>query len=180
MERHDSQERTGVGSSRTVSSPPPLGSSPSGYTLCPSKRRHVLTSESPSPRNGSVVTTILGVFDGRSNSVYKNWMQSMHPSPDTHEYVSFVNKKVVDHDNGVWTTGTVQCLHKGIVPSMMHILSGNIILPNKSQPFPIVWADDTDSICDIPFLLTYVDNFESNRHKDVFVVVVRENPLDFL
>jgi hypothetical protein len=61
--------------------------------------------------------------------------------------------------------GTVQCLHQGILPSMTHILPANSILPNKSQPFSIVWADDTDSICDLPCLLTYLDNLGCNRHR---------------
>ncbi len=38
------------------------------------------------------------------------------------------------------------------------------IFPNKRQPFSIVWAADTDSICDF-FLLTYLDNHANNRHK---------------
>jgi hypothetical protein len=37
--------------------------------------------------------------------------------------------------------------------------------PTKRQPISIVWADDTDTICDLPYLLTYLDNFASNRHK---------------
>jgi hypothetical protein len=47
---------------------------------------------------------------------------------------------------------------QGILPSMTRML------PNKSQPFSIVWADDTDSTCDLPCLLTYLDNFASKRH----------------
>ena len=86
-----------------------------------------------------------------------------------HEYAYFINKKVAAHENGVWTTGQVQCLHQGILPSMLRVLPANSILPNKSQPFSIVWADDTDSICDLPWLLTYVDNFASNRHKAVAI-----------
>jgi hypothetical protein len=41
----------------------------------------------------------------------------------------------------------------------------NRVLPNKSYPCSIVWADDTDSICDLPCLLTYLDNFASKRPK---------------
>jgi hypothetical protein len=51
------------------------------------------------------------------------------------------------------------------IKAMMRMLPANSTLPNKSQPFPIVWADDTDSICDLPCLLTYLDNHASNRHK---------------
>jgi hypothetical protein len=61
---------------------------------------------------------------------------------------------------------SVQCLHQGILPSMTRMLPVNsILLPNKSHPFSIVREDDTDSICDLPCLLTYLDNFASKRHK---------------
>jgi hypothetical protein len=48
---------------------------------------------------------------------------------------------------------------------MTRTLPANSILPNKSQPFSIVWADTTDSICDLPCLLTYLDNHAINCHR---------------
>jgi hypothetical protein len=48
---------------------------------------------------------------------------------------------------------------------MTRPLPANSILPNKSQPFSIVWADNTDSICDLQCFLTYVDNYVNKRHK---------------
>jgi hypothetical protein len=48
---------------------------------------------------------------------------------------------------------------------MTRALPANSILPNKSQPFSIVWADNTDSICDLQCLLTYMDNYANKRHK---------------
>ena len=72
---------------------------------------------------------------------------TVQPTAATHEYASFINKKVADQADGIWTTGTVQCLHEGILPPMtriQHVLPANSIFPNKSQPFSIVWADDTD------------------------------------
>ena len=44
-------------------------------------------------------------------------------------------------------------------------MPANSILPNKSQPFSIVWADNTDSTCDLLYLLTYMDNHANKRHK---------------
>ncbi len=44
-------------------------------------------------------------------------------------------------------------------------LTVNIILPNKRYPFSIVWVDNTDSICDLQCLLTYMDNHTTKRHK---------------
>ena len=48
---------------------------------------------------------------------------------------------------------------------MTRTVPANSIWPNKSQPFSIVWADNTDSICDLQTLLTYVDNYVNKRHK---------------
>jgi hypothetical protein len=39
---------------------------------------------------------------------------------------------------------------------MTRNVPSNSILPNKSQPFSIVWADDTDTICDLSCLLTLI------------------------
>ena len=64
MQWYDNQDHLGPGSPLVVWIPETLTSSVSGYSLCPTKRRHGLTSESPSTSHGSVVTTI---FDDRSN-----------------------------------------------------------------------------------------------------------------
>ena len=48
---------------------------------------------------------------------------------------------------------------------MTRTLPADTSLPNKSQPFSIVWADNTDSICDLPSVLTFLDNHASNRHR---------------
>jgi hypothetical protein len=104
-------------------------------------------------------------FNGISNTAYKNWLQEVQPTAAKHEFASFVGKKVAAHADGVWTPGTVQCLHQGILPSMTRTLPANTLLPNKSQPFSIVWADNTDSICDLPSVLTFLDNVTSNRYR---------------
>ena len=169
MQRHDSQARMEAGSPRAVTPPAPLDSSPSSYSLRSAKRRRVSPVGSPSTNQGSIVTAIsLGAtdtFDGRSNTAYKNWLQAIQPSAVTHEYASFLNEKVAAEEAGVWTTGKVQCLFQGIQSSMTRPLPANSILPNKSQPFSIVWADNTDSICDLQCLLTYMDNHATKRHK---------------
>ena len=68
----------------------------------------------------------------------------MQPTATSHEYASFVTKKVAAQVNGVWTTATIQCLRQGLFQSMTRTLPADTILPNKSQPFSIVWADNTD------------------------------------
>jgi len=104
-------------------------------------------------------------FNGTSTTAYKNWLQAVQPTAAKHDYASFVGKKVADQADGVWTTGMVQCLHQGITPSMTRTLTANTVLPNKSQPFSIVWADNTDSTCDLPSVLTFWDNFTSKRYR---------------
>ena len=102
-------------------------------------------------------------FDGHSNTTYKNWLQVVQPRV-THVYSSFVEETVADQCDGVWTTGSVEYLHQGILSSMTHTLPTNRILSNKSHPFSIVSTDNNDSICDLPSLLTYLDNFERKNH----------------
>jgi hypothetical protein len=117
---------------------------------------------------GSVVTAFSGdtdIFDGRSTTGYKNWLQTVQTTAATHDFASFIGKKVPDHTDGVWTTGMVQCLHQDIMPSMTRILPTDTLLPNKSQSFFIVWTDNTDSICDLPSVLTFLDNFTINRYR---------------
>jgi hypothetical protein len=133
-------------------------------TLCVLEQNvdRVLTSESPSTTHGSVVTANSGAtetFHGRSNTAYKNWLQLVQPTAASHVYASFVEQKVAAHCDVVWTTGTVQCLHQGILSSMTRTLPANSILPNESI------LPKTDSICDLPLLLTYLDNHATKRHR---------------
>jgi hypothetical protein len=92
---------------------------------------------------------------------YKRYSPLLLP----HDFTAFVGEKVGGHADVVWTTGKVQCLHQGITPSMTRTLPTDTLLSNKSQPFSIVWADNTDSICDLPFMLTFWDNFKSKHHR---------------
>ena len=158
-----------AGSPRAAAPPAPLDSSPSSSSLRTAKRRRVSHSGSPSSSQGSTITAIsLGAtdtFDGRSNTAYKRWLQAIQPTAAKHEYAAFFNVDVAAEEDGVWTTGKVQCLFQGIQSSMTRTVPADSILPNKSQPFSIVWADNTDSICDLQCLLTYVDNYANKRHK---------------
>ncbi len=49
--------------------------------------------------------------------------------------------------------------------SMTRTLPADTLLWKKSQYFSIVWADNTDSICDLPSMLTFLDNFKSKRYR---------------
>ncbi len=89
----------------------------------------------------------------------------MHPTPASHDFAEFVGEKVAAHADDVWTIGKVQCLHQHITPSMTRNLPVDTLLSNKSQTFSIVWADNTDSICDLPSMLTFLDNFKGKRHR---------------
>jgi hypothetical protein len=59
----------------------------------------------------------------------------------------------------------VQWLHLVIMPFMTRTLPTDSLLSNKSQSFSIVWTDNTDSICDLPSVLTFLDNFTSKRYR---------------
>jgi hypothetical protein len=102
---------------------------------------------SSSTSQGSSVTVICSgatdTFDGRSNTTYKRWLQAIQTTATKHDLAAFV---------------------QGITPSMTRTLPTDTLLSNKSQPFSIVWTDNTDSICDLQCLLTYVDNYVNNRH----------------
>jgi hypothetical protein len=96
-----------------------MEASPSSYCLRSSKRRRVSLSESPSTSQGCIVTAIsLGAtdtFDGRSNTAYKRWLQAIQPTAATPEYASFINEEVAAEEDGVRTTGKVQCLLNSVI-----------------------------------------------------------------
>ncbi len=152
------------GRPRATPLPAPLGSSQSGPVLRSTKLRRTSGDGSCSTDMGSVVTAFLDTFDGSSNSAYSHWLEAVQSTAASHEYASFVTKKVVAQANGVWTTGTIQCLRQGLLQSMTCTFPADTILPNKSQPFSIVWGDNTDSICDLPSVLTFLDNHANNCH----------------
>ena len=137
MQRHDSQERMEAGSPRAAAPPASLESSPLGYETRSTKRRRVAPTESPSTSQASVVTAFSAAgttdtFDDRSNSAYKAWLQTVQPAGTTHEYAAFINKKVAAKEEGVWTTGQVQCQHQGIMSSMLRMVPADSIPPSRS------------------------------------------------
>jgi hypothetical protein len=144
MSRHGSQERMEAGSPSAAPLSAPLGSSQTGPVLRSFKRRRISGDGSCSTDMGSVVTAFCETFDRSSNTAYKHWLETVQPTAASHEYASLVTKKVAAQANGVCTTGTIQCLRQGLLQSMTRTLPANTILPNKSQPFSIVWADNTD------------------------------------
>ena len=151
MSRHGSQERMDVGSPSAAPPSASLDSSPSGMVLRYSKRRRVSRDGSCSTSTGSVVTAFSGatdIFKGTSNTAYKTWLQEVQPTAAKHDFASFVGKKVADHADGVWTTGMVQCLHQGILPSMTRTLPADTLLPNKSQPLDTVTSNSMISLGD--------------------------------
>jgi hypothetical protein len=139
----------------------PLGSIQTGPVFRSFKRRHISGDGSYSTDMGSVCNGIFcETFDGNSNTSSRHWLETVQSTAASHEYTSLVTKKVATQANGVWTTGTIQCLRQGLLQSMTHTLTTNTILPNKSQALSIVWTDNTDSICDLPSVLTFLDNDE--------------------
>jgi hypothetical protein len=115
---------------------------------------------------GTQATATTTVENGKIIDITITCAGSGYTSPPDTTYL-FVDNKVAAHGDGVWTTGMVQslqCLHQEIMPSMTRTLPVDTLLPNKSQSFSIVRTDNTDSICDLPSVLTFLDNHASNWH----------------
>ena len=55
-------------------------------------------------------------FDGRSRTAYKKWLAALRPTAATHEYVSFINKKVAVQTDGVRTTGQLSEFIRAFCP----------------------------------------------------------------
>jgi hypothetical protein len=48
----------------------------------------------------------------------------------------------------------------------VHVPNKQYLAQQKSTVLDsVMWTDDTDTICDLPCLLTYLDNHVNNRHK---------------
>ena len=141
MQRHGSQERMEARSPRAASPSAPLESSPSGPVLRSLKRRRLSRDGSCSTSMEPVVTAIsvgaTDIFNGTSNTAYRNWLQAVQPTAAKHDFAALVGKKVAAHAEGVWTTGMVQCLHQGILPSMTRTLRPTPSCPIKVSLFPL-------------------------------------------
>ena len=140
MQRHDNEERMEAASPCAATPPAPLESNPLGYETRSTKRRRCAPTESPSTIQGSVVTAFSAegatdTFHGRSNSAYKAWLQAVQPADASHEYAAFFNEKVAAYEQGVWTTGQVQCQYQGILPSMTRMSPATASRPTKVSPF---------------------------------------------
>jgi hypothetical protein len=82
-----------------------------------------------------------------------------------------VDKRVAcffgDSTSGSWHTGSVQCItdhHKGN-KSQRRIPAADSLFPTTTQPFSIVWDDDSDSIVNLKDLKRYLRDFEEGAHK---------------
>jgi hypothetical protein len=53
------------------------------------------------------------------------------------------------------------------------------IYPTKSQPFSIIWEDNTDSVVDLRSLQQFARNFEQGLHKPSTSTATRLRPLPF-
>jgi hypothetical protein len=169
MSWHGSQDRMEAGSPSAALPSASLQSSPLGMVSRSTKRRRVSRDGSCSTSTASenAITNVgsTDIFNVTSTTAYRHWLQAVQPTPSTQDFGTLIGEKVAGYADGVWTTGMVQCLHQGSTSSMTRTLSTDTLLPNKSQSFSIVWADNTDSICDLPSMLTFLDNFKSKHHR---------------
>jgi hypothetical protein len=138
------------------------------YCLRSAKRRRVSPSGSPSTSQGSIVTAIsLGAtdtFDGRS---------PQHTSTDCKRYSPLLSRLSMPPSSTKRCCRGRWCMDnwESAVPLSRHSVIHDARfarqqhLAQQSQPFSIVWPDNTDSICDLQCLLTYMDNHANKRHK---------------
>ena len=98
----------------------------------------------------------------RANSF--SWQLTTKGNP---AYASYIGARVAQRFETDWGVGVVCCRitadpHR---KSMTRTSASNAIYPTKSQPFSIIWEDNTDSVVDLRRLQLYMRNFEQGLHK---------------
>ena len=156
MQRHGSERapQPPPPSARSPSSSP--ASSPSGPETRSRKRQRTDSASSPTAGpNGNLgaaagrgpahtgVRSQADRFPGGSTNAYKTWLNNIDGT-----YGGYLGTKVAAHCVATgWGVGVVQCIEvqsKTRTRTPAH----DAIYPSNSQPFSIVWEDNTDSVVD--------------------------------
>jgi hypothetical protein len=83
-----------------------------------------------------------------------------------HAYTSYMGEKVAQHFETGWGVGVVCCIAADPrLKSRTRTPALDALRPTKSQPFSIIWEDNTDSMVDLCTLLQIVRNYEQGLHK---------------
>jgi len=106
-------------------------------------------------------------YQGHAPSTYRTWLQGIDPqTAGKPAYTSYIGAKVAQHFETGWGVGVVCCIASDPrLKSMTRTPAPDALRPTKSQPFSIIWEDNTDSVVDLRTLLQIVRNYEQGLHK---------------
>jgi hypothetical protein len=105
-------------------------------------------------------------YRGGTASAYKTWLQGIDPqTAGKPAYASYIGAKVAQHFD--WGVGVLCCItadpHRKSVTRTP--APDATVYSTKSQPFSIIWEDNTDSLVDLRRLQQFARNFEQGLHK---------------
>ena len=101
-------------------------------------------------------------FPGGSTNAYKTWLNNIDGT-----YGGYLGTKVAAHCVATgWGVGVVQCIEVQS-RTMTRTPAHDAIYPSNSQPFSIIWEDNTDSVVDLRTLNLYARNHEQGLHKAI-------------
>ena len=106
-------------------------------------------------------------YQGHTTSTYRSWLQDIDPrTAGAPAYTSYIGAKVAQHFETGWGVGVVCCIAADPrLKSVTRTPAPDALRPTKSQPFSIIWEDNTDSVVDLRTLLQIVRNHEQGLHK---------------
>ena len=116
-------------------------------------------------RDISSVTT--DSYQGNTASSYRTRLQSIdQQTTGKPAYTSYIGAKVDQHFETGWGVGVICCITADqLLRSMTRTTTPDALRPTKSQPFSIIWEDNTDSVVDLRMLRQNVRNYEQVLHK---------------
>jgi len=116
-------------------------------------------------RDISSVTT--DSYQGNTASSYRTRLQSIdQQTTGKPAYTSYIGAKVDQHFETGWGVGVICCITADqLLRSMTRTTTPDALRPTKSQPFSIIWEDNTDYVVDLRMLLQNVRNYEQGLHK---------------
>ena len=85
-------------------------------------------------------------YQGHAPSTYRTWLQGIDPqTAGKPAYTSYIGAKVAQHFETGWGVGVVCCIASDPrLKSMTRTPAPDALRPTKSQPFSIIWEDNTD------------------------------------
>jgi hypothetical protein len=153
-------------------------SSPQGLETRSRKRARTHSASSPpADSNGTLgadvdarkdirrVTT--DSYQGNTAIAYRTWLQSIdQQTTGKPAYTSYIGAKVAQFFETGWGVGVVCCITADPrLRSMIRTPAPDALCPTKSQPFSIIWQDNTDSVVYLLTLVQNVRNYEQGLHQ---------------